>query len=389
MPNILIGLGGALALIGAATDLRQFGFSWLLAFMFFLSICLGSLFLVFMHHAFDASWSVPIRRFCEHLACLAPWLAGLFIPIAILAPKIYPWMTSNPLHDHALRAKYPLFTPTMFYLIAVICFGVWIVLSNRLRHWSLKQDQTGEALCTIRMRQYTGVGIFLYAITLTLGAIMWVKALEHQWYSTMYGVYYFAESVWTTLATVYLITIILDRQGYLRGLIHAKQLYFIGSLLFAFTVFYAYVSFAQYFIIWNANMPEETFWFVQREKGTWWALGQILIFGHFFVPFLAIIRIDAKLKLALIVPLFVWAWLMHFVDMSFNIMPVLHPENFHLHYATVGALAFMGGLLTKVFLRNFLAHPPYPQRDPRIAETLDAYVPPASAAKGVSTGGTK
>src|SRR6266436_6375834 len=112
VPFILMGVGGLLALIGAVVKVEQFAYSWLLAFMFCLSLCLGALFLVIVHHLFDAGWSVPIRRFCEHISTmLFPWMALLFIPIALLATKIYPWMhEANPKLDHALQAKRPLFT---------------------------------------------------------------------------------------------------------------------------------------------------------------------------------------------------------------------------------------------------------------------------------------
>src|SRR5262249_23318211 len=153
VPGILMALGGLGALIGALVPgLRvQFAYSWLQAFMCCLSLCLGGLFLVLLHHLFDASWSVPIRRVNEHIACLLPVMALLFIPIALLAKRIYPWMNENPLEDHALEAKLPLFTVPMFYIIAVICFAVWAILSWQLRYWSLQQDQTGSHECTHKM----------------------------------------------------------------------------------------------------------------------------------------------------------------------------------------------------------------------------------------------
>lgn len=379
----LIVMGGLGALIGALVpDLRkQFAYSWLLAFMFYLSLTLGAWFLVLVHHLFDASWSVPIRRVNEHLSCLLPIMTFLFIPIALLAPTIFQWMNADPHRDHALHAKLPLFTKPMFYVVAAFCFLVWWFFSTQLRRWSLRQDNAQNdsevVLCTCRMRALAAVGIFLFAITLSLGAIMWMKALQHQWFSTMYGVYYFAGSVWTTLATVYLIVSLLKRQGPLREVVHETQFYFLGSLLFAFTVFYAYIHFSQYFIIWNGNMPEETFWYVLREKGTWWDIGMIIIFGHFFLPFLLLLRIDVKLSW-LMLPMAVWAWLMHFVDLSFNIMPVLHPNGFHLSWLDLACLAFMGGILATVFLRSLASHPAFPQRDPRFAEAMGIYVPPAS-----------
>src|SRR5438046_1706978 len=148
VPNLLIAAGGVLAVIGWIMNPQQFGYSWLFAYMFFLSFSLGALFLVLMHHLFDASWSVPIRRLVEHMAALAgPAMAVLFLPIALLAPKVYEWMhrLQTGEIDHSLHAKQPLFTIPMFYAVALFCFGVWYFWTNRLRYWSLKQDVASSA----------------------------------------------------------------------------------------------------------------------------------------------------------------------------------------------------------------------------------------------------
>jgi hypothetical protein len=373
VPLILMVGGAALSGLGALLNTKEFLYGWLLSFMFFLSLGLGALFLVLVHHLFDAGWSVPIRRFCEHISTLlSPWMAILFVPIVLGASAIFPWMKIDSHADHALHAKQPLFSMWGFYLVAIFCFVVWFLLPRRLRHWSLVQDDSGAVLPTYRMRTLSGLGIFLFALTLTLAAVMWMKALQHQWFSTMYPVYYFAGSVWMTLATVYLITMILDRQRVLTDVLHDHQYYFLGSLIFAFTVFYAYIHFAQYFIIWNANMPEETFWYVVRERGTWFWIGMIIIFGHFFIPFLALLRIDVKSVFTIMTPICIWAWLMHFVDLSFNILPIPHPEGFPLRWLWlyIGCVAFMGGLLSWRFLKEYAAHPPYPIKDPRLMEAM-------------------
>jgi hypothetical protein len=380
LPTILIvigalGAGAGFALGGA----KQFGYSWLLAFMFSLSLCMGGLFLVIVHHLFDASWSVPTRRLCEHMACLlAPTMLILFLPIAFTAKYIYPWMTvAHP--DHSLSAKAPLFTMSGFYVTAAVLFAIWWFYSSRLRYWSLRQDETGSVECTKQMRFYACSGVVLFALTLTMAAILFMKGLMSDWYSTMYGVTYFASSVWVTLATVYVITLILQRTTVLRDLVKENTYYMIGSLFFAFTVFWAYVNFAQYFIVWNANMPEETFWYVLREKGTWDAVGKyVIIFGHFFVPFLMLLRIDFKLKLITMLPLVAWAWLMHFVDLEFQIMPAFHSESILTPGLLVDAacVLFFVGVLTKVFISSLNRYPLYPLKDPRMAEALGVYVPP-------------
>jgi hypothetical protein len=378
VPLALLLGGGAISLLGFFACGQEFPYAWLLAFMFFLSLCLGALFLVLVHHLFDAGWSVPIRRLCEHLASvLFPWMALLFLPLALLAKKLYAWMSVDPHLDRALAAKQPLFTAPAFYLVSGACFLVWWALTHRLRYWSLRQDETGGAQPTYRLRVYSAVGIFLFALTLTLAAILWMKALQYQWFSTMYGVYYFAGSVWMTLATVYLITLALDRQGTLTEVLGAQQYYFLGSLLLAFTVFYAYIHFSQYFIIWNGNLPEETWWYVAREKGTWWWIGLIIIFGHFLVPFLALLRIDVKSKFSLMVPLCVWAWIMHWFDLAFNILPVAHPTGFPVRWLWLqaGCGAFMGGLLALVFTKMFARHAPFPIKDPRLVEAMGLHHP--------------
>ncbi len=390
LPNLFLGGGAAICLLGLAVDftlhhgLRQFGYSWLLAFMFWLSLVLGALFLVMMHHLFDAAWSVPIRRFCEHIACLVfPWMLILFVPIALLAPRIYGWVEATAHPDHSLQAKWPLFTLPAFYLASAVCFAVWGFLAARLRFWSLKQDQEGSARCTRRMRAHSAWGIVAYAFTLTLAAILWMKALQYHWYSTMYGVYFFAGCAWVALAAAYIIAAALDRQGLLHETMQAEQYYFLGSLLLAFTVFAAYIHFGQYFVIWNGNIPEETFWYVLRERGSWFAVGLVLVFGHFLVPFLALLRIDAKLIFKYMLPLCAWIGLMQYVDLAFNISPVLHPDGFPWRWAWLdaGCIAFIGGLLAKVFLRDLHRASPFPLRDPRLSESLGLYLVPVPGAE--------
>lgn len=386
LPFLLAAIGGFGALIGILFPSlqKQFAFSWLLAFMFYLSIMLGALFLVILHHIFDAQWSVPIRRITEHLACSAPVMAVLFVPILFNAlfagpeKALFAWMHTDASHDHALYAKKALFNKPIWVVVSILLFVVWHYLTTGLRKASLEQDRTGAAACTHRMRFLSALGIFLFAVTLTLGAILWMKSLQWQWFSTMYGVYYFAGSVWLTLGTVYVITIHLARgHGPLSSVVQPVTFHDIGKLFFAFTVFYAYIAFSQYFLIWNAHIPEETFWYVLREKGSWWSIGMLMIFGHFFLPFLLLLRIDTKMSFTVMLPLAIWAWLMHFCDLSFNIMPVMHPDGFVVHWLDLACMALMGGALATWFIRNFNAHPPFPQKDPRMAECLGIHLPAA------------
>ena len=407
IPQIAVVIGLVLCIYGVVQDKQQFAFSYLTAFMFCLSLGLGSLFLVLVHHLFDAGWSSPIRRYCEHLACLLfPWLGLAFIPIGFLGPDyIYPWMRiEDPHADHALHVKMALFNKPTWYAASVILFLLWGWLTHRLRYWSLQQDKSGtpdfegkllfpehlmvgfyrnlqglpyekdqqQVVCTRMMRIHSAYGILLFAFTLTLGAILWMKSIQHQFFSTMYGVYYFAGSLWMSIAVAWIIGRILKAKNIIPQL-HTLQFYNLGTMLLAFTVFYAYIHFSQYFLIWNAAVPEETFWYVLREKGSWAYVSWALIIGHFLIPFLALLRIDVKLTNRVMVPVFIWVLLMHYMDMYFNVMPEIHETGPSPALADLGSLLLLGGSLIWVFMRNLFSHPVILMKDPRMGEALERH----------------
>jgi hypothetical protein len=222
------------------------------------------------------------------------------------------------------------------------------------------------------MRFHSGWGILAFAATVTLSGIIWMQALQYQMSSTIYGMCFFADCAWVMLATAYVVAMILQRQRILNDVLHDNQFYYLGTLLFAFTLFHAYVHFAQYFVIWNGNLPEETFWYIQREKGSWWWVSMVIIFGHFLLPFFVLLPIRVKSSFKIMLPVCMWAWLMHFVDLSFNILPVAYPAAYPWHWILVqfGCLAFMGGLLSWAFLKDFNAHAPFPTKDPRLLEAM-------------------
>ena len=389
VPAMLMVVGGLIAVIGLGVSFgvkhdggTQFAFSWLLAFMFCLSICLGALFLVLAHHLFDAGWSVPIRRFCEHIASLLfPWMFFLWIPVGLFRKHIYSWINHLKAPDEALHAKFPLFTDIGFWVISLSLFLVWWLLTNRLRHWSIKQDTTGGSLPTHKMRSYSYWGIFAFAITLTLACFMWMKALQYHWFSTMYGVYYFAGSVWMTLGLAYVITMILDRQTILTDVLHEHQYYFIGSLMFAFTVFYAYIHFAQYFIIWNGNLPETASYFARRGRLGWNAIGMSMILGVWLIPWMTLLSPRIKRYPHLLRGIAGWIFVTHVLDVYYTVVPALPSGGFeaghgrnalsvNIAYDLVG-LAAVGGIWFYLFAtgvkstKNLL-----PTYDNRLQEAL-------------------
>jgi hypothetical protein len=397
LPGVMLFLGAVLTVVGAVASFirnegTEFGFSWLLAFMFYYSIALGALFFVMAAHLTDAGWSVGIRRFCEHIAALMfPWLAILFLPVGLLGPKIYSWMKLSSVTNNLVAAKQPVFTIPGFWITSAIFFGILGFLSWRLRALSLQQDATGAAACTRKMRFHSGWGIVLFAFTLTFSGVLWMQAVSYQWFSAIYGVYFFASSAWAGLAVIYVIAVVLLRQGILTPVLKQNYFYFIGVLLLGFTLLSAYAEFAQYFVVWNANMPEETFWYLIRENGNWWYLSMALILGKFFVPFFALLPIHTKTNFKVLIPVCLLILVMHVADLAFNILPAWHPGGHHIKwiFLPAGCLLFMGGLLGKVFINNFNAYMPYPQRDPRLLEAMGMSQHEVSDLVDANIGGVK
>ena len=366
LSDLLVVAGAAGALAGVALDVRHFAFSWLLAFLFWLSVSLGAMFLVLLHHLCGAAWSAPLRRLAEHLAGLVfPWLALAFLPVAALAPRIY----------SGIHAGAP-----AWYAASGFCFLVWWGLANRLRYWSFEQDRNGAAACTTNLRRWSGVGVVGLAITLSLAVMLWLQRVTPGWFSTIGGFSFFAGSVWMALAVVCLMALALRRVGRTAMLLRDRQFHDLGTLLLVFTVLHAYFAFSQYLIVWHANLPDEAAWYGVRQRGTWFAAGLVLVFGHFLIPFLALLRVDLKLNPAWMVPLCGWIALMHYADLAFHVEPVVAPAGWPVRWLWLDAacVALIGGVLAKVFRRDLAAHAPFPVHDPRLRpavaddETLDS-----------------
>jgi len=397
LPGAMLFFGTVLTLIGLVESLlhnggQEFGLAWLVAFMFYYSIALGALFMVLVHHLTSAGWSVGIRRFCEHLASLLfPWLAILFLPVGFFGPKIYSWMKLDAATNNLVAAKLPVFTVPGFWITSAIFFGVWWLLTSRLLALSLEQDETGAAECTRKMRFHAGWGIVAFAMTLTFSGVLWMQAVQYQWFSTVYGVYFFTSSVWAGLAVIYVLAVVLLRQGILTTVLKRDYFYFIGMLLLAFTLLSCYAEFSQYFVIWNANMPEETFWYLIREGSGWWTLSLLLILGKSFVPFFALLPIHTKTNFKVLIPVCLLIALMHYADLAFNILPVWHPRGHHAKwfFLHAGCLLFMGGLLGHLFVKRFNSHPPYPERDPHLLEAMGVNPNIVSDLVDANAGGAK
>lgn len=392
------GVGLALTVVGAlvSPDKHGVALSYLVGVTFWTAIAIGALMLVLIHHIFDASWSVVIRRQYEHGFSAFKWLLVLFLPllaITLIEPGfVWPWTDlghvlqggHGTVGEDILYQKKSAFLNTTALMVGTVCFFLlWWWLGARLRKASFTQDTDGDLKWTFMNRKTAAFGLPIGALTLTAASIYWVKSLEYHWFSTMYGVWFFANCIRGALCVGVIIMVWLYRRGDYKGVINTNHFHSIGQLMLAFVIFWAYVTFSQYFLIWNANVPEETFWYNIRElnhDGTtnqWWYIGLVILFGHFVVPFLALLSYRFKVTHHIIRRIAWWNLAIILIDMCYNILPALKDSHGDpLPFTSINlvwvltSVVGVGGVCVWAYLKSFPTAKLIPIRDPRIGESL-------------------
>jgi hypothetical protein len=312
---------------------ERFFRSYVNAFMVAVSLCLGSLFWIAVQHASRAGWSVALRRLAEGVCSNLRWIWVLFIPIALAMllsdrTHLYHWAQSAAAEtDELLRHKAPFLNKGFWLVRAAAYFTVWALLARLFCSASLAQDASGDLRLTHRMQWFAPLALVLYALTQSFAAIDWVMSLESHWFSTMFGVYFFAASTCGFFSLLILMAYFLQRSGRMLDEITLEHYQDMGKQLFAFgIVFWAYIAYSQYMLIWYGNLPEETMWYLPRQMGGWLAVSLLLLIGHFAGPFLFMLSKHPKRRPAVLVMAAGWMLLMHLVDIYWLVMPRVPAE---------------------------------------------------------------
>jgi hypothetical protein len=361
---IALGLIGV-TLLGWAIQPRQFAFSYLVAWVFAVSLALGGLFWVMLHHVTGAIWSVVIRRIGEHLAFAVLPLALLSLPFLMNLRHTHGWID----HPDAIWEKKRAYLNEPFFILRTVIFLLaWCWMAWRLRLWSLRHDETGDTSLLQRMRWHSPTGLIILGVTTTFAAFDWLMSLEWHWYSTIFGVVFWAGAIVGSLALITLIAVALRATGF--SAITVEHLHDLGKLLFGFVIFWAYVSFSQYFLIWYANLSEETPWYIHRMTGSWRGVTLLLAVGHFILPFLWLLPREAKRTPWRLTVAAGGLLVMHYVDLYWQVMPVYHTDEVSVSVFDITAfLGFTAGVLSWI-LHALQAHRPIPVRDPNLGASI-------------------
>lgn len=431
---------GVLGLVGAgagfAQDAQRFTFSYLFAFTVFLTLSIGATFFVLLQHLVNAGWSVTVRRTAEFFMSALPVFALLFLPIAANLEKVLPWWDHAPaaheapatpstngehnapaaghgehaapseghgaapeheahqpgrrltqtqidhtIHAEVMASKNWYLSHNFFWFRAVIYFAFWIFLSQKLFRNSTSQDATKDLKFTNSSQAMAPASIFGLALTTTFAAFDWLMSLLPNWYSTIFGVQIFATTMVAILSTLVMMTYAMRASGLSGKTITTEHFHDLGKLLFGFNVFWAYVSFSQFFLIWYASIPEETvFYHLRWSDGPWKPVSLAIVFLHFIVPFLLLLSRNTKrlfgqkVMAAAAGLLFV----MHIVEMYWLVMPnyaeIRHiephlPDALAPHWMDAACLLGVGGVFLAAVFFRMTQHPVVPVGDPRFARS--------------------
>lgn len=317
--------------------------SYLFAYLYWWNLSLGCLGVLMLHQLVGGRWGFVIRRILEAGTRTLPLMALLFVPIALSAPVLYPLE----------RPPLGYFAPCFFYTRAAVYFSVWLALAALLNLWSRRQDQTGA---TAGLQRLSAPGLILYGLTVTFAAIDWGMALDPHWFSTMYGVIFMVAQGLSAFSFAAVAVARLNPSG-----VTAQALHDLGNLMLAFVLLWTYVSFAQYLIIWSANLPEEIPWYLERSR----TLPVVLVLIHFAVPFLLLLSRHIKRSPTLLLAVAVILLLARFVDLYWILGLRFSPRD-------LGLPAIIGALWLAVFVWQVRSWPLLPLRDPRFTEATHA-----------------
>ncbi|MEW6272684.1 MAG: hypothetical protein AB1689_25675 [Thermodesulfobacteriota bacterium] len=367
--GLMVGVAAlVLSAIGWVVTPEQFYRSYLLGYLFWFGIALGSMAVLMIHHIAGGAWGAVIRRLLESSIGTIPILALFFLPIAFGMHHLYEWThAAEVAHDPVLQAKAPYLNVPFFLVRAVFYFAVWIALATLLRRWSLEQDATDDPRTTTRLELLSRGGLVLYGLTVSFAAIDWMMSLQPHWFSTVYGLLVMGGQGLAAFAFAIPLAVLLSRQRGLAPFFGPAQFHDLGNLMLAFTMIWAYLAFSQLLIIWSGNLPEEISWYLRRSAHGWPVVGYGLVLLGFGLPFAVLLSRRLKRTGPQLAIVALWVIAIRFVDLYWLVVPSFDTSALP-HWLDFVTVIGIGGVWLWFFVGRLVSHPVLPLRDPSLPE---------------------
>ena len=370
-------VGLALAFAGFTGNSKQFFQSYLVSFMFWVGLGLGSLALLMVHHLTKGRWGFVIQRCLEAGTRTLPLMAILFVPLAMGIGELYIWSDPEVVAaDHFISHKEPYLNVKFFLGRAGGYFLVWIGIAFALNRWSVKHDTAPSVKLAARMRLLSGPGLVAYVLTVSFASIDWVMSLDPHWYSTGFGPIFFVGQGLSTFAFAIVVLHLIADEPVLSPVAKMERFWDLGNMMLAFVMLWGYITLSHFMIVWSANLPEEITWYIARTAHGWEYVVWALSIFHFCLPFLLLLHRRTKQNRY---RLFKIAWLillMRLVELHWLITPSFShggEESHHgmgLHWMDVVTPLGMGGLWLAAFCFFLRKQPLLPQNDPLLEEAV-------------------
>ena len=387
--SLITGAVGLVALVVAAAvgipgvGMTHFLFAYLIGWVFCVSVALGSLFFVMIQHLTSARWSTTIRRIPEAIAANFPLIALAGIPILLGMHDLFHW-THEDLYEVGSETFDPILYGKRGYLNIpfyigryVLFFGIWSLIGHKLYTLSVRNDTAPSAQNTVDMRWWSAFGMPLFAVTVSFAGYDFLMGTDPHWFSTMFGVYFFAGGFLGAVCLITFIALFLKRGGMLDAEVTREHIQDMAKFMFGFTVFWAYVSFSQYMLYWYANLPEEIVWFQKRFSPGWASVAVSLLLLHFAVPFFVMLVRQSKRTYPILATVAVWLLVMHWVDLWWIAMPSMLPQGIeHAASPEHASAAVQGGQQLLASLQTAIAPGTIAPETPATQMVLEV-VPPS------------
>jgi hypothetical protein len=375
--SLVIGLVFAvISLVLAFLRPDEFYRAYLLGYMAWLGVTLGSMAILMIRHLTGGGWGMVIRRILGAAMRCLPLMAVLFVPILFGLPKLYVWarpldsIADKHLREHLQELTKTYLTVRGFAIRAAIYLAIWNLLSFLLTKWSREQDNPPSRDNSNRFKAVSGPGLILYAFTISFAAIDWVMSIDPSWISTIYGLLILIGELLSAMCFAVVVERILVNYKPMSELLKPDFVHDHGKWMLTFTMVWAYFSFSQWLIIWAGNLPEEITWYMRRLNGGWGSIGLFLVVFHFVVPFVLLLSRPFKRDIRRLVGLAVWLMLMRYVDLFWIIEPNFS-KTLSLTLSDVAVPVAIGGIWLAYFFRNLDSMPLLPAYDVFANEVLE------------------